>query len=77
MIVDVEVKLVPMRVSVKSLPPAIAEAGLRLEITGADGLTVKVAAGETPPVVLTVMEEVLTVVIMLAGTTAVSCDALL
>lgn len=75
--VAVVVKFVPLMVSVKSSPPAIAEAGLRLVMAGAGGLTVKVAAGETPPVVLTVTLAVPTLAIRLDGMATFSCVTLL
>ena len=53
--VEVEVKLEPLMVIVKAAPPTTDVEGLRLEITGAGGLTTMVAPGETPPMVLTVM----------------------
>ncbi len=70
---EVEVKFVPVRVSVKAAPPARAMDGLRLVIVGAGGLTVKVKAEETPPALLTVMAAVPTLAISVAGTVAVSC----
>ena len=42
-------KLVPLTVSVKAAPPAVADAGLRLVVVGAGLLIVKVRALEVPP----------------------------
>ena len=50
--VDELTKLVPLTVSVKAAPPAVAEEGLRLVIVGtglSDGLIVKVIPFEVPP----------------------------
>lgn len=74
--VEDEVKLRPLIVMVKAALPATAREGLRLVRTGAGGLTIKLAPGETPPTVLTVMLAVPGLAIRLAGTAAVSCVGL-
>ena len=73
-------------VSVKSVPPAVAEVGLRVEIVG-EGGTASAISGEAPPVVLAVAVAVPAAVLTetvavpavaarLVGTTAVTCVAL-
>jgi hypothetical protein len=59
-------------VSEKATLSAGIEAGLRVVIVGEGGLMAKIATGETPPVVVTVMLTVLTEVSRLAGTAAVN-----
>ncbi len=74
--VEAAVKLVPLMVSVYPAPPTTTIEGLRLVMVGADGLTVKVAAGETPPVVVTVTLGEPTVPIKLGGMATVNCVTL-
>ena len=74
--VQFEVKLVPLTVSVKALPPALTLAGLRLAIVGAGGLTVKLAPGDAPLTLLTVTQAVPDAAVRLAGITAVTCVGL-
>jgi hypothetical protein len=72
-----ERKPVPLTVSVKAGPPAVAEVGLRLVITGAAGLIVKVAAAdEAPPGFITTTLATPAAEIRFAGTAAVNCVAL-
>jgi|SRR5208283_2888081 len=71
-----ETKLVPFIVRVKAAPPAVAELGFKLVIVGGGGLIAKVDPAEVPALVVTVTLAVPTVVIRLAGTTAVSSLAL-
>ena len=71
-----DTKFVPVTVSVNAAPPATAVAGLRLVIAGGLGLMVKVAAGEVPPVVVTVTLAVPAVAICAAETAAVTVVAL-
>jgi hypothetical protein len=47
--VELETKFVPLTVSVNAAPPALAIAGLRLDIDGTGLFTVKVCALELPP----------------------------
>ena len=68
----VEIKLVPLMVSVKAAPPAMAMAGLKLEIVGGCGMMVKVTLGEMPPSVLTVMLPAPGLAVRAAGSVAVS-----
>ncbi len=68
---------VPFTVSVKAGPPAVAEVGLRLVITGAAALIVNVVgADELPPGFVTTTLALPTAAIRLAGTEAVNCVAL-
>jgi hypothetical protein len=68
---------VPFTVSVKAGPPAVAEVGFRLVITGAAALILKVtAADELPPGFVTTMFAVPAAAMRLAGTAAVNCVAL-
>jgi len=70
-------KPVPLTVSVKAVPPAVAELGLILLMTGVGGVTGKEARPEvTLPGLMTVRLAVLGVAIKLAGTAAVNCVAL-
>jgi hypothetical protein len=46
---DVPTKFVPLTVSVNAAPPALAVAGLRLDIAGTGLFTEKVCALEVPP----------------------------
>jgi hypothetical protein len=65
---------VPLTVSVKAGPPAVAEVGLRLVITGAAALIVKVAAAdELPPGFFTTTLALPADAIRLAGAAAVNC----
>ena len=66
--VVVEIKLAPLTVSMKSAPPAVADAGLRLVMVGGGAVMVKDALLEAP---LTVTVAVPAVAIRLAGTAAV------
>ncbi len=70
---EVEVKLVPLMVSVKALPKARVVVGLKAVMVGAGGLTAKGTPEETPALVVTVMLGVAMEVSRLAGTAAVSC----
>jgi hypothetical protein len=70
-----EVKFEPLMVSVKAVPPATAEAGLRLSTTGGGWRIVKAAPEEFPLMSLTVMLAVPVLAIKLAGTAAVNCVA--
>ncbi len=66
-------KLVPLTVRVKSEPPAVAEAGLRLLIVGVGPVMGNVTAVDgVPPVFTAVMLAFPTVAIKLAGTVAVN-----
>ena len=76
LMVEVELKFVPLTVSVKAALPAEIDTGDRLVIVGTAALIVKVAPDDVPPEVLTVTVAVPEVVIRLAGTAAVSCVAL-
>jgi hypothetical protein len=69
-------KCVPLTVSLKAAPPAVAELGLRLVMVGGGRLMVNVAPADVPPVVVAVTLAVPTVAIRLAGTLAVSWVAL-
>ena len=71
--VVVEIKLAPLTVSVKAALPAVADAGLRLAMVGGAEVMVKDALLEAP---LTVTVLAPAVAIRLAGTAAVSCEAL-
>ena len=64
----------PLTVSVKAALPAVADAGLRPAMVGEGAMMVKGALLEAP---LTVTLAVLAVAIRLAGTAAVSCEALI
>ena len=65
-----------MTVSVKAALPCTTEVELKLRIVGLAGFTVKVAAEEVFPSVVTVTLAVPAVAIRLAGTVAVNCVAL-
>lgn len=70
---------VPLMVSVKAAPPAVAEFGLKLVIAGAGLLIVNVDAGDEPPPgdgFCTTTLAVPTVAISVAGIEAVNCVAL-
>ena len=69
---EVEVKLTPVMVSVKAVPPAIAKAGLNPATVGGGGLMVKVTPEDAPPSVLTVMLPVPALAVRAAGIVAVS-----
>ena len=62
----------PLTVSLKAAPPAVAELGLKLVMVGGGGMIVNVDPFEVPAVVVTVMLAVPAVAIRLAGTAAVS-----
>jgi hypothetical protein len=70
-----EIKPVPLTVSVKAGPPAVAESGLSEAITG-PALIVKVAPPEVTPLSTTVTVAVPGAAMRLAGTWAVNCVAL-
>jgi len=72
-----ETKFVPLTSRVKAGPPAVAELGLRLEIEGIGGVTVKVSALEgAPHGFRTVMLALPVATIRLADTAALSRVAL-
>ncbi len=63
----------PFTVSVNAAPPAVAEVGLRLLMTGVGALMENVAAADgLPPVFSTVMLALPALAIRLAGTAAVN-----
>jgi hypothetical protein len=71
-----ETKFEPFTVRVKAAPPAAAELGLRLAITGGFGLMVKVAAEEAPALVVTVALTGPAVASKEDGTVVVTCVGL-
>jgi hypothetical protein len=71
-----ETKFVPVTVSVKAAPPAVAEAGETVVTVGIPALMVKDAVAEVPPEFVTVTLAVPTLAMSLAGTAAVSCVVL-
>jgi hypothetical protein len=73
MAVAVEIKFVPLIVSVKFAPPAVAVFGLRLAIVGAGGPTIKATASEASLAVATLIFAIPALAIRAAGTAAVNC----
>jgi hypothetical protein len=73
---ELETKFVPVTVSVKAAPPAVAVEGESVVTVGVPTLTVKDAADEVPPESVTVMLAVPALAMSLAGTAAVSCVGL-
>ena len=69
-----ERKPVPFNVNVNAAPPTVADAGLRLVITGVGPLIENAAAAEgLPPVLIAVMLALPALAIRLAATAAVNC----
>ncbi|MGA2113575.1 MAG: hypothetical protein ABSH56_02355 [Bryobacteraceae bacterium] len=71
-----EANPLPLTVSVKPRPPAVADEGTKLPIIG-PGLIVKVAPEDVTPPLVTVIVVVPAEAVRLAGTVAVSCVALM